>query len=173
MKNIQSVVSITVLCLLCSPCYTAVRIKNCSKSLSVIKVATRKSTDSAAHPSYHLKLKYIHFPSLSAMFNSIHSSTNQEMFEKHLCNQGSHYGKYRWFPLLKGSCHVQPPNQCFSLSAKMNGTQRRTLVNLWRMLCTNGSMPKGTSSAEVTSNSEKIQPIALAVTLVWRHQAGS
>ena len=33
------------------------------------------------------------------------------------------------FSLRKGSHHVQPPNQRFSLSAKMNGTQRRTLVS--------------------------------------------
>ena len=39
----ESEVSITVLCLLCSPCYTAVRIKNCLKSMSVIKVATMKN----------------------------------------------------------------------------------------------------------------------------------
>ena len=35
----ESEVSITVLCLLCAPRYTAVRIKNCLKSMSVIKVA--------------------------------------------------------------------------------------------------------------------------------------
>ena len=52
------------------------------------------------------------------------------------------------------------PNQWFSLSAKMNGTQRRILL---RMHCTYFGMPKGTSRAEATSNSEKIKPIALAV----------
>ena len=35
-------VSVTVLCLLCSPHYT---IKNCLKSIFVIKVATKKNTD--------------------------------------------------------------------------------------------------------------------------------
>jgi len=40
----ESEVSITVLCLLCSPRYTAIRIKNCSKSMSVIKVATARNT---------------------------------------------------------------------------------------------------------------------------------
>jgi len=54
----ESEVSITFLCLLCSPHYTAVRIKNCSTSISVFKVATMKKYDGAAHPSYHLKLKY-------------------------------------------------------------------------------------------------------------------
>jgi len=45
---------------------------------------------------------------------------------------------------------------------KMNGTQRRTLVRPWRMHFTYCGMPKGTSWAEATSNSEKIKPIALA-----------
>ena len=40
----ESEVSITVLCLLGSPHYTAVRIKSCSKSMSIIKVATAKNT---------------------------------------------------------------------------------------------------------------------------------
>ena len=39
----ESEVSITALCLLCSPRYTTVRIKNCSKSMSVIKVATARN----------------------------------------------------------------------------------------------------------------------------------
>jgi len=97
------------------------------------------------------------------MFNSLNSSSNQELFEKHLCNQGSHYEKYRQFPLHKGSQHVQTPNQCFSLSAKMNGTQRRTLVSPRRIHFTYCGMPKGTSLAEATSNHEKIKPIALAI----------
>jgi len=53
----------------------------------------------------------------------------QELFEKYLSNQDSHDGKYRQFPLRKGSHHMQPPNQRFSLSAKMNGMQRRTVVS--------------------------------------------
>ena len=47
-------------------------------------------------PSYCQKLS-IHCPSLSAMYNSLHSSTNHELFERHLCNQGSHNEKYRQF----------------------------------------------------------------------------
>ena len=41
---LKSEVSITLHCRLCSR-YTAVRIKNCSKSTSVIKIATMKNTD--------------------------------------------------------------------------------------------------------------------------------
>ena len=64
-----------VTCQLCSTRYTVVRIKNCSKSTSEIKVATMM------------------------------------IF------------------VMKGSQHALPPNQHLSLSAKMNGTQRRTLVS--------------------------------------------
>ena len=39
----ESEVSITVFGLLCSPHYTAVQIKNCSKSTSVIKVAMMRN----------------------------------------------------------------------------------------------------------------------------------
>ena len=56
-----------------------------------------------------------------------------------------------------------PPNQHFSLSAKMKGTQRRTLVSPRRMHCMYCSMPKNTSQAEATSHSEKIKSVALAV----------
>ena len=46
----------------------------------------------------------------------------------------------------------------------MNGTQRRTLVVHEECIVhTTDSMPKGTSRAEATSNSEKIKPVALAV----------
>ena len=125
--------------------------------------------------------KWSHYTSLSAMFNALHSVSNQELYEKHLCNphipkerNGSmcpSYINYRlisevsitllcWLystrytavriknclkstsaikivtmkkiqtvSVMKGSHHVLPPNQDFSLSAKMNGTQRRTLVS--------------------------------------------
>jgi len=109
------------------------------------------------------------------MFTPLHSSTNQELLEKHVCikvttmksvdapviiwnwsiyfaslsvtyvqlntrqyksrtvrkvplYQGCYYEKYGRILLCKVSHHVQPPNQRFSLSAKMNGTQWRTLA---------------------------------------------
>ena len=39
------------------------------------------------------------------MFNPLHSKTNQELYEKHLCNQSNHYEKYEWgcMPQLKVS----------------------------------------------------------------------
>jgi len=74
----ESEVFITVLC---SPRYTAAHINNCSKSTSVIKITTMKNMDGATHLTYHLKLKY------PLRLCSTHFS-NQELFEKHLCNQG-------------------------------------------------------------------------------------
>ena len=70
---------------------------------------------------------------------------------------------------------MQPPNQHFLLSAKMNGMQRRTLVhvNPWKMHCMYCGMPKGTSQAKTTLNWEKIKLVALEVILVWRHQSVS
>jgi len=141
----ESEVSITVLCLLCLPRYTAVQIKNCLKSISVIKVATMKNM-------LRLKLKY----PLPSSVSSLYSSTNQELFEKNLRNQVATMKNADNFSLRKGSHHMQPPNWHFSLSAKMNGTQRRTpVVSPWRIHCTYCSMPIGTSQAEVTLKSEK------------------
>jgi len=50
-------VSIALICQLCSTHYTAVQIKNCLKSISVIKVATMKSTDdfSLRKGSHHVQ----------------------------------------------------------------------------------------------------------------------
>ena len=128
----ESEVSIMVLCLLCPSRYTAMQIKNCSKSTSVIKVATIIQT--VPHTPVIVWNWSIHCLSLSAMFNSLHRRTNQESFKKHLCNQGSYYEKYGQFPLRKGSHHVQPPNHCFSLSARMNGTQKRPINNTLHVL---------------------------------------
>ena len=73
--------------------------------------------------------------------------------------------KCRWLRILlcKGSHHVLPPNRHFSLSAKMNEAQRRTLVSPWRMHCSCCGMPKGTSRTEATSNREIIEAVLLAI----------
>ena len=92
----------------------------------------------------------IHYASLSTIFNSLHSNTNQNLVKKHLC---SHYEGYGWFYYAcEGSYHMQPPNQHYSPSAKM---KRRTLVSSWRMHCVYCGMPRGTSWVEATSNNEK------------------
>ena len=74
----ESEVSITTICLPCSPCYTAVQIKNCSNSTSVIKVATMQKYDGTACSSYHLKLKYS-FPFPVSIKNCLKSTSAIEV----------------------------------------------------------------------------------------------
>ena len=65
----------------------------------------------AAHPSYinhHLKSEVS--ITLDCRLCSTHYTiniTNQELFEKHLCNQSSHYDKYRRFPLQREAIIVR------------------------------------------------------------------
>jgi len=69
-----------------------------------------------------------------------------------------------------------PQNRHFLWWTKMNGTQSRAVVSPWRIHCMYSGMAKGTSRAEVTSNSEKNQACSLShcwVMRVWRHQTGS
>ena len=72
---------------------------------------TSKERNGAAHPSYQLLSEKLsnHYASLSAMFNLLHRITNQELFEKHLYNQSSHYEKYGRFPLQREviTCYCQ------------------------------------------------------------------
>ena len=97
------------------------------------------------------------------MFYLLHSSTNQEVFEKHFCIESSHYEIYGQFLVYTQRKPSRATTKLTLLSAKMNGTQRRTLVSPCRMHCMYSGMPKGTSRAEATSNSEKIKPVALAI----------
>ena len=39
--------------------------------------------------------QYVVYASLSTIFDSLHNNMNQDLAEKHLWNQGSHYEKYR------------------------------------------------------------------------------
>jgi len=48
----ESEVSITVICQLCSPCYTEEQTNNCTKSTFIIKLITMKNVKGAAHPNY-------------------------------------------------------------------------------------------------------------------------
>jgi len=64
------------------------------------------------------------YASLPAVFNLLLSSMNREVLEKQLCNHSMK--NMDNFPLREGSHHVQPLNRHFSLSAKKNGTQRRS-----------------------------------------------
>jgi len=43
------------------------------------------------------------------MLNLLYSNTNQDVVEKQLCNQGSHYEKHGRFPLCKESHYAKKP----------------------------------------------------------------
>jgi len=87
--HLKSEVSITLCFQLCSTqpvTACTVQIKNCLKTTSAIQVAIMKIMGGAAHPSYvnyQLKASEVSTTLLSAMFNSLHSSTNQHLLEKH------------------------------------------------------------------------------------------
>ena len=126
-------------------------------------LVTHTAFEMAPHAPAILSEKWnIRYSLLLAMFDPLHSSMNQKLFYKHLCNRSSHYEKYRWYLLRREAitCYHQIDTL---LSAKMNGTQRRTLVSPWRMHCTYCGMPKGTPRAEAMLNREKIKSVALAV----------
>ena len=95
----------------------------------------------------------IHYALLSVMFNLLQAS---KTVWKHLCNQSSHYEKYEGFLLHIGSHHMQPPNWHISLTAKMNGSQRR---NAWYVLQYTKRHLSGWSGAKQWENQVHTQPL--------------
>ena len=148
-----------VLCLLCSPCYTAVWIKNCSKSTSVIKVDTMKNTMVPYAPVIVWNWS-IHCASLSAAFDLSHSSTNQDLFEKH---QSSHYEKYRRFLITQRKPSLATTELTpFTVSKDEWNTEEDTgksLKNALHVLQYTKRHLSGWSNVE----QRKIQLVALAV----------
>jgi len=65
--------------------------------------------------------------------------------------------KIRRFPLQMAHAYHKINTFCGE------GTQRRTLVSPWRMHCMYSDMANDTSWAEVTSSSEKVKPVTLAI----------
>jgi len=120
---------------------------------------------------YHLKRR--RFVTSYSMFNPLRSSTNQKLFKKNFCNLSGHYiWKLRTISITNGSHHVPITKLTLLWWTKMNGTQRRAVVSPRRMHCMYSDMAKGTSGAEVTLNSEKIKPIALAIVELHKTEVG-
>ena len=126
--RLKSEESIMLRCQLCSNCYTVFWIKNCSKSTAAIHIYRKKWCHMPSYINYHLKsevsitlrcrlcsthytaVRIKNFPkSTSAIRVATMKNTNDFRFE--------------------GGHHVLLPNRHFSLSVKMNDTQRRTLVS--------------------------------------------
>jgi len=173
--DLSCTISITVLCLLCSLRYTELWAKNYSKSMSVIKVATKKNT--MVPCTLVIVWNWgIHCPSLSAVFNLLHSSTNQELFEKHLRNKSSHYEKYGKFLITQRKpSRATTKLMFFAVSKDEWNTKEDTgksLKNAFYILQYAKRHFLGWSDVKQYKN----QTGSLGhsqVTLVWRHQAVS
>jgi len=59
--------------------------------MSVTGAPTHTARNSMVYPSYINYLKGEFHGAFSAMFTHLNNSTNQQLFEKNLCNQSSHY----------------------------------------------------------------------------------
>jgi len=93
----ESEVSISVLCLLCSLCYTAVWIKNCSKSTSVIKVATIKKIRWCRVPQWSSKTE-VSITFLCQLHSIRYTAVRiKKCLKSTSVYKSSHYEKYGWF----------------------------------------------------------------------------
>jgi len=115
--------------------------------------------------NYHLKFwAFITYHCQLCMVKLLHSSKNQELFKKHVCNQSSYYKNKENF---KGSHHVQPPSKHFFLSAKINGTQKKILVNsmknAWYILWYTKRHLLGWSKAKLSPHTQRVM-------LAWGQQ---
>jgi len=101
--------------------------------------------------SSHYTLLPAAFNLLPAAFNLLPPSMDRKVqYLKSNCV--IKVARYRIIPLKRGGHRMQPPNRHFSLSAKMDGTQRRALVSPRRMYCTNCVCLSGQSDTKKWKN---------------------
>jgi len=94
------------------------------------------------------------------MFNLLHSSTIQEVFEKQLCIKSSHHEKYgRFFVTQRKPSRATTKLTLFTVNKGEWNTKEDTGKSLKNMHCTYCGVPKSTSWAEATLNNEKIKPV--------------
>ena len=112
----------------------------------------------------------IYCPSLLAMFSLLHRSTNQELFEMYLCNQGSHNEKILTICIMQ----KKPSRATTNLLAKINGTQKRTLEECIACIAVCLKVHLRLKRRQTV---KKFKPIVLAVIklcyVVWSHQVDS
>jgi len=158
------------------PCYVhpVSWIKNCSKSTSVIKVATMKNT-MVPHAPVIVWNWSIHCPSLSAMFDLLHNSANQEVFEKYLCNKSSYYENYGQFLVMQRKpSHATTELTLFTVSKDEWSTKEDTgksLKNALHVLRCAKRHLSGWSNIKQWKNQARSLS-RFRVMLVWRYQAG-
>ena len=76
---------------------------------------------------------------------------NQELLEQHLCNQGSHYEKFGWFPITQRKPSRATTKLMLSTVSKDEWNKKE---GTGKPLKNALDVPKGTSRAEAMSNSE-------------------
>ena len=118
----------------------------------------------------------IHCPSLSAMFNLLHSSTNQEVFENHFCIKYSHYEKYRQFLVTQRKpSRATTKLTLFTVSKDKGDTKEDTgksIKNVLYILRCAKRHILGRSNIEQWKNQAR-SLCHYGVMLVWRHQSVS
>ena len=73
----------------------------------------------------------MHYAPLSAMLDPLHSITNQELFEKHLCNQSNHYENMDTFRYKgKPSCATAKSTE-WDTKEDTGKSMKNTLYVLW------------------------------------------
>ena len=110
-----------------------------------------------------------------AALYSLHSSMNQEVFEKHLCNKSSHYEKYgRFLITQRKPSHATTKLMLFTPSEDEWNTKEDTgksLKNALHVLQCAKRHLSGWSDVEQWKNQAR-SVSRYQVMLVWRHQAG-
>jgi len=73
----------------------------------------------------------IHYSPLSAMFTPLHSSTNQKLFEKCVCNQGSHYENtmVTYAPVIVWNWSINCPSLSAMFDSLHSSTNQEVLEN--------------------------------------------
>ena len=131
-----------------------------------------KERNGTIHPRHQLSPEKwsIHNASLSSMSNPLHRITNQELFEKHLCNQSSHCENMDKFHYKgKPSCATAKSTP-FAVS-KMNWTQRRMPVCPWKNVLYILWYAKRHVCSWSDVEQWKNQACSLSCYCVWRHQS--
>ena len=138
------------------------------------EVSTTVHCRGAAHAPVIIWNWSIHCPSLSAMFDLLHSSMNQEVFEKHLCIKSSHYEKYwRFLITQRKPSHATTKLTLFIVSKDEWNTKEDTgksLNNALHVLWYAKRHLPGWSDVKQWKNQARSLS-RYRVTPVWRHQA--
>ena len=154
------------LCFVVNPCSTHTSISNQElfKKHLCNPCIPKKEMVPRAPSYYQLSEKWsIHYASLSAMFNPLHSSTNQELFEKHLCYQNSHYENTDDFRYEgKPSCAIAK-STLFAVSKDEWDTKEDTGKSMKNALYVLWYAKRHLSGPKRRRTVKKIKPVALAV----------